>query len=177
MTVIHPQDSTTDFLRKIYECGEGVVCYTGKESRKQMTSILYHLPKGETIMMLGHGTDKGLFRLEGGEYCCYIGRSMAHSLRQHPVIGIWCHANLFAEAEGLHGFFTGMFISEMREAREYGIETTQEELDVENDRFATLLRKAIDEGVPLGSLKEWLLWNAAPASPLTRFNYGALCYH
>lgn len=77
----------------------------------------------------------------------------------------------------MHGFFTGMFISEMREAREYGIETTQEELDVENDRFATLLRQAIDEGVSLGNLKEWLLQKAAPASPLTRFNYGALCYY
>ena len=70
MTIIHPKDSTTEFLRRIYEGGEGVVCYRGEESRKQMTSILYHLPKGETIMMLGHCTDRGLFRLEGGEYCC-----------------------------------------------------------------------------------------------------------
>ena len=174
MTVIHPTDNTTEFLSTIYEGWEGAVCYRGEQSRKQMTSILYHLPQRETIMMLGHGTDKGLFRLEDGEYCCYIGQAMAHSLRRHPVIGIWCHANLFAEAEGLHGFFTGMFISEKHEAEEYGVNTTQEELDMENARFATNLRKALSEEVPLDRLKDRLLELGAPDSDLTRFNYGSM---
>ena len=45
---------------------------------------------------------------------------MAYCLRRHPVIGIWCHANLFAERFRLHDLFSGMVISEMEEAHAYG---------------------------------------------------------
>ena len=57
MLVIHPSDRTTDFLRTLYEGREDVRLLTGKESRKELGSILFHLRPGERVMLLGHGTD------------------------------------------------------------------------------------------------------------------------
>lgn len=57
MLVIHPSDRTTDFLRTLYEGREDVRLLTGKESRKELGSILFHLRPGERAMLLGHGTD------------------------------------------------------------------------------------------------------------------------
>ena len=75
MLVIHPSDQTTEFLRPLYEGREDVRLLSGKESRKELGSILFHLRPGERVMLLGHGIDAGLFRLEeGGEYRLYVGR-------------------------------------------------------------------------------------------------------
>ena len=97
MLVIHPSDRSTDFLRTLYEGREDVRLLSGKESRKELGSILFHLRPGERVMLLGHGTDAGLFRLEeDGEYRLYVGHSMAYALRKHPASGILCYAELFA---------------------------------------------------------------------------------
>ena len=47
MLVIHPSDRTTDFLRTLYEEREDVRLLTGKESRKELGSILFQLRPGE----------------------------------------------------------------------------------------------------------------------------------
>ena len=49
MLVIHPSDRTTDFLRTLYEGREDVRLLTGKESRKVLGSILFHLRPGEDV--------------------------------------------------------------------------------------------------------------------------------
>ena len=49
MLVIHPSDRTTDFLRTLYEGREDVRLLTGKESRKELGSILFHLRPGEDV--------------------------------------------------------------------------------------------------------------------------------
>ena len=174
MLVVHPYDPTTDFLRVIYENVEGVTCLRGEESRTALASILYHLPPGETILMLGHGSGDGLFRKEVDGYGLYIGKSMAYSLKRHPVIGIWCHANAFAESTGLHGLFTGMIISEMQEAVEYGVSTTEEELARENARLAESFRQAIREGGTFQQMLERVMEQARATTELTRFNYHSI---
>ena len=122
MLVIHPSDQTTDFLRPLYEGREDVRLLTGKESRKELGSILFHLRPGERVMLLGHGTGAGLFRLdEDGEYRLYVGHSMAYTLRKHPVIGIWCHADLFARKQLPHGLSTATLVSETPAAPKHGI--------------------------------------------------------
>ena len=174
MLIIHPQDSTTAFLRTIYETAEGVTCLSGNESRKALASMLFHLPAGTTIMLLGHGSGDGLFRKENREYRCYVGQPMAYSLRRHPVIGIWCHANQFAVRLRLHGLFTGMFISEMEEAEAYGVKTTEDEIGRENERFASILRQVLNEGGCFARMKERIIQLGAPSTDLTRFNYNSL---
>ena len=172
MLVIHPSDRTTDFLRTLYEGREDVRLLTGKESRKELGSILFHLRPGERVMLLGHGTDAGLFRLEeDGEYRLYVGHTMAYALRKHPVIGIWCPADLFARKELLHGLFSGMIVSEMPEAQKYGIACTQEELDRENVNLAERLRVLFDHDVPFQEIPSRLAEMDTARTQLTRFNY------
>lgn len=172
MLVIHPSDRSTDFLRTLYEGREDVRLLTGRESRKELGSILFHLRPGERVMLLGHGTDAGLFRIEeDGEYRLYVGHSMAYALRKHPVIGIWCHADLFARKEHLHGLFSGMIVSEMNEAQEYGISCSQEDLDRENANLAEHLRALYDNGVPFQEIPDRLAEMDTARTLLTRFNY------
>ena len=172
MLVIHPTDRTTDFLRTLYEGREDVRLLTGKESRKEFGSILFHLRSGERVMLLGHGTDAGLFRLEeDGEYRLYVGHTMVYALRKHPVIGIWCHAELFARKEHLHGLFSGMIVSEMSEAQDYDIACSQEELDRENANLAERLRALFDEEVPFQEIPSRLAAMDVARTQLTMFNY------
>lgn len=171
MLIIHPTDDSTDFLRVLYEGRDGIRCLCGDESRKQLNRILFHLAPGEPIMMLGHGTDAGLFRLEEGAYRCYIGRSMAYSIRKHPIIGIWCHANLFAEQFGLHGLFSGMIISDLQEAREYGVPATEEELHQENRLLAATLAGLLKAAVPYPEIPARMREAVGDGPAVRRFNY------
>lgn len=176
MLVVHPSDCSTDFLRALYQGMEGVDLRTGGESRNVLSSLLYHLPPGEPVMLLGHGNPDGLYRLEDGAPMCYVGRSMRSLLRRHPLVGIWCHANLFAQENGLHGLFSGMVVSEMDEAREYGISTSREELESENRLFAAALRRLMDSGVP-HLLVPSLMKDEVGEGPAVRvFNYSSLYY-
>lgn len=177
MLVIHPSDRSTDFLRTLYGGLEDVRLLTGKESRKELGSILFHLHPGEKVMLLGHGTDAGLFRLEeNGEYRVYVGHSMVYALRKHPVIGIWCHADLFARTEHLHGLFSGMIVSEMKEAQEYGISCSQEDLDRENANLVERLRVLFDHDVPFQEIPSRLAEMDTARTQLTRFNYNNFYY-
>ena len=172
MLVIHPSARSTDFLGTLYEGREDVRLLTGRESRKELGSILFHLRAGERVMLLGHGTDAGLFRLEeDGEYRLYVGHSMVYALRKHPVIGIWCHADLFARKEHLHGLFSGMIVSEMNEAQEYGISCAQEDLDRENANLAERLRALFDQDVPFQEIPSRLAEMDTARTQLTMFNY------
>lgn len=177
MLVIHPSDPSTAFLTGLYAGLSDVTCLTGGESRNCLTSFLFHRPVGEPLMLLGHGTDAGLFRLdEDGEYRRYVGRSMAYCLRKHPIIGIWCHANLFANEMHLHGLFSGMIVSEMDEAEEYGITCTPEELARENEKFVQNLKRILDSGVPLFSVPAAMRSLGCRESELEWFNYNSLYY-
>lgn len=171
MLVIHPIDDTTDFLRTLYGGMEEVALVAGDESRNRLTRRLYHLPRGETVMLLGHGGPDGLYRREGDGYRCYVGRSMGYCLRRHPLVGIWCHSALFAERNRLHGLFSGMIVSEMEEAREFGIKTTEEELRAENRRFAATLRNLLESGVPTGRIPALMKESIQDGPEVRAFNY------
>jgi len=116
-------------------------------SNADIRHALNRVAPSERIMLLGHGTDKGLFYRKDDTQDGFNGLVISHKhtyyLRKHSgnIIAVWCHADLFARAEGLHGLFTGMIISEKSEAAEYGIATTQEELDRENTKFAKRRRR------------------------------------
>ena len=60
MLVIHPKDQTTAMLSTLYESQEAQVI-DGDCSTKEMNRLLHHVSPQERIMLLGHGSDKGLF--------------------------------------------------------------------------------------------------------------------
>ena len=60
MLVIHPKDKTTAMLSSLYDGMEAqvVIDYL---TTKEMRRLLHHVSTQERIMLLGHGSDKGLF--------------------------------------------------------------------------------------------------------------------
>ena len=176
MTVIHANDSTTSFLSLLYEQREDVLAHM---TEKDTNAAVRRAIRGDdTIMMLGHGNEYGLFSMpdSSGRYeRLLVDDSHVQFLRGKTCIGIWCYANVFAERYGLHGLFSGMIISDLQEASDNHIVTTQDEIDEEMVKFTLRLRDCIERY----GLKE------TPArmrdlddvkSELTTFNYNNLYY-
>lgn len=179
--IIHPKDHTTDFLEALYEGWPDCEIYRVKLTSKEVNQRFHHCSSATQIMLLGHGSDKGLFyredSYEEGFDCVMVGHPHRHWLtKRHNIVGIFCNADEFARAEGLHGLFTGMIISEIEEAETYGIKTTEEELHMENIKFATRLRSLLDSQTPLHEIPERMRALDDSHSQLTEFNYQRVYY-
>ena len=155
--VIHPDDRSTDFLRPIYQNIPDHTLITSAESPKAVRDLI---DSHDRILMMGHGGSTGLFGLRkfGKRYMNYFGnpemlhanaidRSFAEQLREKECVYIWCNADKFVNSLGLNGYFTGMFISEVSEARWFKIKTDQKTIDESNDLFAKLVGESIDKGL------------------------------
>ena len=181
MLVIHPKDKTTAMLSALYE-GKEASIVDDYRSTKGMGRLLHHVPTQERILLLGHGSEKGLlFRADDSQDefdKLIVGHPHAYHLRKHcgNIVAVWCHADQFARAERLHGLFSGMIVSELSEALLYQIETTQEELDRENVKLAQRLRALMDEDIPLHELPGRIGAMDDVRSPLTVFNYKNFYY-
>ncbi len=181
MLVIHPKDKTTAMLSALYDGLEAQVI-ADYRSTKEMGHLLHHVSPQERIMLLGHGSDKGLFFRKDDSKDEFdkiiVGHHHAYRLRKHGgnIVAVWCNADQFARAEGLHGLFTGMIVSEVSEALLYQVETTQEELDRENVKLAMKLRTLLDEKIPLSEIPKRMLKMDDVHSPLTTFNYKNFYY-
>ena len=181
MLVIHPIDRTTEVLKMLY-AGLDARVVSDDCSNKEMDHLLKHTSTQERVMLLGHGSDKGLFFRRDDTKNEFDKVIVAHRnnymLRRHDgnIIGIWCHANLFAQAEGLHGLFSGMMISEESEAEEYGIAATHEEILASNKVMLCKLRRLLDEHVPLHEIPARMRALDNEHTPLSEFNYGNFHY-
>ena len=102
MLVIHPTDRTTEMLSILYEGLEAKLIESDC-SNKEMGHLLRHTSPSERIMLLGHGSDKGLFYRDDDTKDEFdkiiVGHPHAFHLRNHGsnIIGIWCHAVEFAK--------------------------------------------------------------------------------
>lgn len=170
MIVIHPYDESTRFLNLLYDKPKPDLT---EENSKHEVDHLLGISK--EVMILGHGTEYGLLCREGenmfGRYL--IDYSHGYYLTQcTTLIGIWCNANIYAEKLGLHGLFSGMVISELSEAEDWGIKTTKEELDLENKKFASRLGGLLrDPNIRLHEIPEIFQTLDDSKTPLTKFNY------
>lgn len=143
--IIHPEDRSTEFLKPIYENIEDKTVVTGDYSKKELfEAILNH----DRIMMMGHGSPSGLFGINRFKMVSafVIDQRTVHLLKQKEnSVFVWCHANEFVDRHNLNGFYSGMFVSEVTEARYCGISSaTQEEVTLSNDTFAKLLGENIN---------------------------------
>lgn len=181
MLVIHPADRTTSGLFALYQ-GENVTVVDQRASNKEVARSLRLCPKHERIMLLGHGSENGLFSREDDTVPEFdriiVGHPHAYHLRKHGcnLIGIWCHADKFALKEGLHGLFSGMIISDIEEAESYGIPTLQQQIEAWNESMFTRLRQLLDEECPLHEIPERLKVLDDQHSLLTDFNYNNFYY-
>ena len=179
ITVIHPEDETTAALKGLYE-GMEYQLVNQHMTNREVRHVLNHAHAFEWMMILGHGSKNGL--LSSMDHTknfdrVLVGKSHLFYLRkQHRLIGIWCHADEFAEEHHLSGLFTGMFISELEEAQEHGVSTTKEEVERELFKFVQRLRGLLDEGVDLAEIPQQLKDMDDVHSPLTEFNYHSVYY-
>lgn len=179
--IIHPKDHTTEFLTALYEGWSDSIVYNERLSSKEVNHLFHHCSPTDQIILLGHGSDKGLYYREDshkeGFDCVMVGHPHRHWLQnRHNIIGVFCHADRFARTEGLHGLFTGMIISELSEALQYGIHTTEAELSDENEKFVVRLRQLFDEGCLLHEIPGKMQVLDDIQSELTKFNYSNIFY-
>ena len=59
MTILHANDPTTQFLSQLYETRDDVTCSITETSIN--AQVLRAIREADTIMMLGHGNEYGLF--------------------------------------------------------------------------------------------------------------------
>lgn len=176
MIIIHIDNGSADaaILSRIYEGLNGIiVSYNrGKSNIKRLLRITGNEP----VMLLGHGTPRGLLNKSQNGFA--VGSEMVEWLRNRPVIGIFCYASEFADRYGLQGFFTSMFISNMEEALIEHEETgaTDELITHQQELFCDRIRTLIENNTPLNQWPEILQSQADWSIPFVRFNYEALCY-
>ena len=128
--VIHPEDTSTDFLKEIYR-GKPWDIVTDLSLSEQ--ELLVTLATYDRIILMGHGSPHGLFGGGG----LIITEESVPLLLQKETVCIWCHADKFVKQHGLTGFYTGMFISEIDEALYCGVaKGTEEMIEVSNLLFA-----------------------------------------
>lgn len=137
--IIHPKDSSTDFLSEIYKDQDKDCLIVNQDIPKATLHSLvkYH----DRVIMLGHGTPFGL--LGYGRHI--IDASFVDVLKhQHNNVHVWCFANEFMEKHDLKGFGTGMIISEIGEAFANGIiKFKYEDVNTSNKLFALLLKEEL----------------------------------
>lgn len=144
--VIHPIDSTTDFLTKIYYNKN----YTVVRERISNSALIDLIRQNDRIIMLGHGTSLGL--LSGENFI--LTSKHVQFLRDKICIGIWCYANEFFIKYGLKGFYTGMFISEIDEAYYEGFRLISEkDIEYSNDLFSKSISANIDSNNILDDIR------------------------
>lgn len=181
MLVIHPHDRTTAFLSLLYE-GTDFRALDQSASSKAIQHALHHTPQSERIMLLGHGSEEGLFSREDDTAPDFdriiVGHPHAHNLRRHGgnIIGIWCNAVDFARRKGLHGLFSGMIISDINEAQQYGIITLQQHIDEANERLCTRLRALLDQECPLHEIPALMRRYMCGGDLVDQFNYEKFVY-
>ncbi len=135
--VIHPDDRSTDFLKPIYTGIKNKTVLLKNVSRdKLLSAVRSH----DTIIMLGHGSPNGLFNVSGiGKGVMVVGESLVEELRGKQLIAIWCNSDKFIERHSLSALYSGMFISEVNEARYCGVQSDQAMVNESNNTFAVLL--------------------------------------
>ena len=140
--VIHPQDSSTDFLIPIYMNLKSfpdfndVTIVRGGMTREEVDKLI---PEHDRIIMMGHGSPMGLFSV--GQFPnsrgFIIDSSSVSLLQNKECIFIWCNADQFVNKHNLKGLYSGMFISEVMEANYCGLPgIPQEVVDESNNIFA-----------------------------------------
>lgn len=144
--IIHPKDPSTTFLDIIYKDVPNQTVITGGMSKREVNKLI---EQHDRIMMMGHGYPQGLFSV--GQFSESYGVIIDHTTvgllkEKENNVFIWCNADQFVRHYKLKGFFSGMFISEVQEAKYCAVYGTDQELiDESNYGFCNITAKYINE--------------------------------
>lgn len=136
--VVHPRDPTTDFLVPIYSRLDATVI-TKAIPQHRIRGLMENF---DQLMFMGHGSPWGLMsvgQFPGGGFI--INDSFRAQLAERDnTVYVWCYADQFVHYNNLRGFYTGMFVSDMMEARMCGLPFVDKwEVDVSNRAFADVV--------------------------------------
>lgn len=164
--VIHAADQSTDFLKPIYSDIKNCTVVSLSLSRRQFSDLV---KRHDRIIFLGHGTEKGLI----GPNNFFMDSRFVYLLRGKSCVYIWCNADVFVEKYNLSGFYTGMIISEYKEALHYSINCTYQEIDESNSLFAQAIKFSIDSPDMLTNVKS-IYGSHEGLNRIINFNYNNL---
>ena len=133
--VIHPQDTTTSFLSQSYLDMSHTVVTDPKVSKSKLKELIKSHDK---IIMMGHGTPDGLIATDR----FIIDSKYIYLLKDKICVCVWCHADEFFHKYKLKGYATGMVVSEVDEAQDYGVPCTYEDIFESNHLLAKSLKTA-----------------------------------
>jgi hypothetical protein len=140
--VIHPKDTTTDFLSVIYEDKIGWTIINDPKISK--SKLKQQIKEHDRIVMLGHGTEIGLVIFDKREIRFIVDSTLVYLLRTKECVCIWCNADKFVEKYKLKGLYSGMIISEIDESYLYSVRTSIDDIEKSNILFASVISKYID---------------------------------
>lgn len=146
--IIHPEDKTTIFLKIIYQDIENKTVISGGVNDKELRQLISN---HDRVMMMGHGSPFGLFNRFSAfpeiSRGLIIDSSLVPLLNQkNNSVFIWCNADQFVNRNGLKGFYSGMFISEVTEAKFCGLKDVQQKtVDESNEQFCDIFAKTINQ--------------------------------
>lgn len=137
------------------------------------------IAEDDTLIICGHGTSYGLLHpnLNSGQYI--IHENNVHLIHAQNVIGIWCWASAFAQTHHLQGFYTGMFISNLTEARHYLYEPCVNDILLDShiqefeNYFMHHVNELLQQNIPL---QDWE-GSFSTINSVGRFNNNSLYYY
>ena len=177
MVVVHMDTHfDTAVMSRVYEGLDCTLFYT--PTRRDRRAIMEAIRNDDgPVVLLGHDTPRGLLDPTFVDYI--IESRDVDLLRQRTVIGIWCYASEFADRYGLHGFFTSMFVSNLREAQEHQVDNlaTEDNIMAEHELFCRTINGFIRNEVPMSEWVENLQGMCNRELPFVRYNYEALSYY
>jgi hypothetical protein len=166
---IHPTDPSTAFCSVIYQDylqWDNVTLITGNHiSRNVLTDALR---THDRIVFLGHGTELGLLDMRYDWRYLVTSRDLQF-FRDKECICFWCNANIFAEKYDLNAFATGMFVSELSEARRYNLPEDQNLIDSSNILMCNILSRCIFD--PIEQIRDTIYRGyVSTNNPIIQFN-------
>ena len=182
--LIHPDDRTTDFLKPTYSDLDATVLTKPDEFFNLAETMKRH----NRIIMMGHGSPSGLFmpKVEGVEedengklfeYTDYsINDTYADILREKRTVCVWCNADRYVVPNDLHGFYTGMAISELCEADYCDVKgCNPKQLEESNTKFTMGLKESLKVDGPKSVTVFKEIYNN-PENPIMVYNRKRLYY-
>lgn len=142
--VIHPFDVTTHFLKPIYVNHSDWTVMDCSISKGKIRKLIKEYDR---IIMLGHGSEDGLFDFERNRMI--IDSTYVQLLREKTCICIWCYANEFVNKYKLTSpLYSGMIISDVDEAFLMGINGSVSNLiqwvNLSNELFTKAIKTGLD---------------------------------
>lgn len=166
--IIHPTDPSTDFINVIcdrYRNDPDITIIDGTNISHRL--IKEGLKENDRIVFMGHGNEYGLLDMVGQRQVI-TSRDLS-MFRDKELICYWCNANIFVERYDLNAFCTGMFVSEVKEARWYNLPIDQNLIDESNSLFCRILGDNLFE--PVDIIRQRIMEGYVnPDNPIICFN-------